>query len=51
MAIMKTYVSIRIIKAKDYEEALQKVGDGEFIEDHPWSDIITHINNVIVLEN
>lgn len=40
----KIFISIRVVSAKDYEEAEKKIIDGEFLEAHLWNDIILEVN-------
>ena len=43
---MKLYYSIRVIKAKNYDEAMQKIEDGNFHDSHRLCDKVLTASQV-----
>jgi len=37
---MKTYLSIRIVKASNKKRAIEKIQNEDFVEDHKLSDVV-----------
>ena len=46
---MNTYFSVRLLKASTYNKAIQKVEDGDFIDDHKLSDVVVTRKQLIKL--
>jgi hypothetical protein len=42
----KIYFSIRVVEAENFDEALEKIGYEDFLEEHPLCDMVLTIDEL-----